>query len=130
MDKMPAMARQGETKRAVGRQKSQAAVKPGRAKAARTKPGAAKPGAAKPGAAKPGAAKAARAREKGVLAKPGKTAAGAGAGDATVESRLARLEEMALLQAKRSDELFEKVEAVLAESVQPGAGEDAAAGSS
>jgi|SRR5437764_11465675 len=135
------MPRRGETKDAArpkaralpreGRQKSQEGpkrpaqegVKQGRAKAAspkaaRTKPGGAKSGRAKAARARPGGAKSGRA--KGAQAKPAKTADGGA--DANVESRLARLEEALALQAERSDELLEKVEAVLAKSNPPGAG--------
>src|SRR5881275_104366 len=67
----------------------------------------AKGGSGTAGAPKAGRPKAARA--KGARAASGE-------GETAIEARLARLEQAVALQAERSEELLEKVEAVLGES--------------
>lgn len=73
--------------------------------------------------ARPGPARARPARAK--AARPANDR-----GDAAIEARLARLEEAVALQTERSDELFDKVEAVLSQSIQLGGpgGEGASSG--
>jgi hypothetical protein len=87
-------------KRAAQEGNKQARAKAVSGDAPRTKPGRPKPGRAQP--TRPKAAKAA-----------------SGSDDTTIESRLARLEQAVALQAERTEELLEKVEAVLTKSNQP-----------
>jgi hypothetical protein len=91
---------QSKEERAQAREeRRQARAQAGSGAAARTKPGRSRPGRAQP----------TRAR----------AAKGATAGDDTaIEARLASLEQAVALQAERSEELLEKVEAMLAESNQ------------